>query len=429
MRTVNDFTGCTDSDRIENALREIEDGMLILPRRVCDIEPERDYWLIDRAILLPENTTVVLKNCKIKLSDSCRDNFFRSANCGLGVEDPKPMRNIHIHGEGLCILEGADHPRAVGDGSKILSCPCPKKADDLIRLADWVDWERRMNGELNFDDMHSHSYGTDAGKNEESQYGDWRGIGILFANVSDFSIENLRIVDSHGWGISLEACCRGSISHIDFDACMAKEIDGMLQNMENQDGVDLRNGCHDIVISDITGGTGDDLIALTAIASPKYLPGGSLCNTHVMHSDWNRRERDIHDIIIRNVSGYSKGGICWIIRLLPAYARIWNVVIDGVIDTSPAGFRAGGVLLMGEADGAYGKNEPESMSDISVSNMICNSQTAVTVNGYLQNSAFTNVINRNPDCAVIQVTRPGGFKNVALNGIVTVGKEILQEKY
>lgn len=59
--------------------------------------------------------------------------------------------------------------------------------------------------------------------------------------------------------------------------------------------------------------------------------------------------------------------------------------------------------------------------------MICNGQTAVTVNGYLQNSTFTNIINRNPDCAVIKVTRPGGFKNVALNGIVTVGKEILQE--
>lgn len=183
----------------------------------------------------------------------------------------------------------------------------------MIRLADWIDQERRMSGELYFDDMHSHSYGTDAGKEDESQYGDWRGIGILFANVSDFSIENLRIVDSHGWGISLEACWRGRVSHIDFDACMAKEIDGMLQNMENQDGVDLRNGCHDIVISDITGGTGDDLIALTAIASPQYLPGGGLCNTHVMHSDWNRRERDIHDIMIRNVSGYSKGGICWII--------------------------------------------------------------------------------------------------------------------
>ena len=30
----------------------------------------------------------------------------------------------------------------------------------------------------------------DAGKEGESQYGDWRGIGILLANVDKFSISN-----------------------------------------------------------------------------------------------------------------------------------------------------------------------------------------------------------------------------------------------
>ena len=80
----------------------------------------------------------------------------------------------------------------------------------------------------------------------------------------------------------------------------------MLQNMENQDGVDNRNGCHDILITDITGRTGDDMVALTAIANDDepYLPGGSLCTTHVMPNDWSKRDRDIHDIVIRNVMGY-----------------------------------------------------------------------------------------------------------------------------
>lgn len=426
MKTVNDYSGISDNDRIENAIKNCENGIVIIPPRRCDTEPDRDWWLLDRAILIPENTTIILQNCRIKLSDRCRDNFFRSANCGLGIADPQPITNIHIRGEGTCVLEGADHPRAAGDGSKVLSCPCPKLREDLIALADWIPEERKKSGNLDFWDEHAHSYGTDALDPNESHYGDWRGVGILFANASYCSVENLRIICSHGWGISFEACSFGRIEKIDFDACMAKEIDGMLMNMENQDGVDLRNGCHDIVISDITGGTGDDLVALTAIASDtEYHPGGSLCTTQVMHNDWSRREKDIHDIIVRNISGYSKGHICFHIRLLPAQAKIYNVVIDGVVDTSPKGFRAGGVLLLGDGD-AYGKNLPESMSAISISNIICDSNEAIIVDGYLQDSVITNVINKNPDCAAIRVLRKEGFKNVAVGSVTTAGRDIVR---
>ena len=112
VRTANDYQGNSDSETIENALRNLDGQTLVIPSRESTIEPERHYWLLDRAILLPSNITIVLQNCKIKLSDNCRDNFFRSANCGLNIANPRPLSNIHIRGEGLCILEGADHPRA-----------------------------------------------------------------------------------------------------------------------------------------------------------------------------------------------------------------------------------------------------------------------------------------------------------------------------
>ena len=122
MINVNDYSGKTDNETLELAMaHKGADGIVVIPPRVSDIEPERDWWLLDRAILLPADTTVVLQNCTIKLSDRCRDNFFRSANCGLGIEDPQLISNIHIRGEGLCTLIGADHPRATGDGSKIRS--------------------------------------------------------------------------------------------------------------------------------------------------------------------------------------------------------------------------------------------------------------------------------------------------------------------
>lgn len=421
MVNANDFNGLTDSEVLEKAINNKgADGIVVIPPRALETEPERDYWLIDRAILLPENTTVILQNAKIKLSDKCRDNFFRSANCGFGIEFPEQISNIHIKGEGLCILEGADHPRATGDGGKILANPCPYEVEDLCRLASWIPTERRTPETIGFSDRHDHSYGTDAGKSDESQYGDWRGIGILLANVKDFSISNLRIVESHGWGISLEACTQGRIEKIDFDACMSKMIDGLRSNMENQDGIDIRNGCNNIIISDITGRTGDDVIALTAIADPNYKPGGSLCYTHVMHNDWTKRDTDIHDIIIQNVIAYSD--LCAIVRLLPCYSKIWNVTINNVIDTSPDGDHWC-TFIMGETDGAYGKVLPDSMRNITISNVVCNANDGIIIDGFLTDSVITNVINKNPNCKAVTVVRENSLNNVTVSNVVSALKQ------
>ncbi len=421
MCNANDYQGVSDNDRIEAAIRDCKDGVVVISERKSDIEPERTYWLLDRAILIPENTTVILRNCKIKLSDKCRDNFFRSANCGIGIADPQPITNIHIKGEGLCILEGADHPRSTGDGSKILKNPCPKNKEDILKYADWITDEKRASGEIDFSDEHDYSYGTDAGKENESQYGDWRNVGILFANATYCSVENIKMVRYHAWGISWEACSQGYIDRVEFDACMSAEIDGMLSNTENQDGIDLRNGCHDITISNITGGTGDDVIALTAVRSKTYNDGGSMKNTQVMHSDWTRRETDIYNINIHNVSAYSKGGICWVVRLLPVECNIYNVVINNIIDTSPEGYGAAGVILLGEPDGSYGKNLPGSIKNIIISNVIGNCNTTINLEGYLEDSVISDIVNKGKDCSVIRVARRNGLKNVKISNVETEG--------
>ena len=422
MVYANQFRGINDSEILNAAiLGRGSDGIVVITPRKSDNEPERDYWLLDSAILLPENTTVILQNCKLKLSDRCRDNFFRSANCGMGIEDPQPVSNIHIIGEGLCILEGADHPRATGDGGKILHAPCPHYPEDICKIADWIPEDHRQSAKtVTFADVHDHSYGTDAGKEGESQYGDWRGIGILLANVDNFSICGVKIVESHGWGISLEACSNGRVEKIKFDARMHKNIDGMEMNMENQDGIDIRNGCHHITISDITGCTGDDVIALTAIASnTQYRPGGSLRSTHVMHNDWSRREKDIHDIIIRGVMAHSY--LCWVIRLLPAMTRIYNVIIDGVTDTAADCNAAQGTLLLGDG-GNYGENQPDSMRNIAISNVICNSRIGITVAGFLTDSVISNVISRNPNTPAIVTRRENGLNNVSTHNIVSASE-------
>lgn len=424
MIFANDYKGACDSEVLNAAIsNKGEDGIVVIERRRSDTDPERDFWLIDSAILLPSNTTVVLKDCKIKLSDRARDNFFRTANCGFGIEHPEPVRNIHIRGEGLCILEGADHPRATGDGGKILKCPCPHLPEDICRVAEYVPAERRARGEITFADVHSYSYGTDAGRDDESQYGDWRGIGILFACAEDFSISGVRIVESHGWGISLEACSKGSIERIEFDARMHKTIDGMEMNLENEDGIDIRNGCHDLVISDIIGSTGDDVVALTAIANPciNYKPGGSLRSTHVMHNDFERRDPDIHDIVIRNVRAHSY--LCYTLRLLAVgIAKIYNVDACGITDTAPSNTMSRGTVQIGNK-GTYGEVHPDSVYNVRLSNIVCNSRGAVIVAGYLSDSEITDVTNNNPSCEAIAVHREDGLKNVRTSNIKTLSKE------
>lgn len=417
MVNVIDFKGVTDIEQINNAIaKRGKDGMVVIPPR--EGEDGRDYWLIDSAILLPENTTIVLRNCKIKLSDCCRDNFFRTANCGFGFPYPEKISNVHIKGEGVCVLEGADHPRATGDSEKVLACPCPHLPEDICRYGTWVPNERRESGNLEFMDFHSHSYGTDAGKEGESQSGDWRGIGILFANVEHFSIENVTIVKSHGWSISLEACAYGSVEKIRFEACMSKEIDGMLQNMENQDGLDLRCGCHDILISDITGQTGDDVVALTAIASKNFKEGGSLCSTQVMHNDWSKRESAIYNITIRNIRAHSH--LCHCLRLYACMTKMWNIVVDGLIDTSPEGHFHWSAINIGELDTAYGECYEDSVSNVTISNVISGADTCIVVAGYLKNSVITNVIHRKNGNYPVKVIREKGLNNVQISNCICV---------
>ena len=82
MVFANNFTGKSDSEILNNAIcgKDADGIVVITPRQ---IDKTRDYWLLDSAVLLPENTTVVLQNVKLKLSDRCRDNFFRTAGKAL----------------------------------------------------------------------------------------------------------------------------------------------------------------------------------------------------------------------------------------------------------------------------------------------------------------------------------------------------------
>ena len=365
--TPNEFKG-TDSERIAQALAVLKKqggGTLRIPRR--EDADGRAFWLIDEAILLDADTTLIIENCMIKLSDRCRDNFIRSANCGYGIEDIREINNVHVVGIGNAVLMGADNPRATGDSGKQLG----------VR-----------------------TYGTDAGKEGETQNGDWRNIGVLMACVDGFSVQGVSIVDSHCWAMSFEHCKNGLLSHLNFKSTSKKVIDGKTVTMLNQDGIDLRQGCHNIVIEAITGYTGDDLIALTAIGKSTLKSGlyGHTMISGMMPTDDN----DITNIQIRNVTGHSAGR-CQVIRFLNTGGdKINHIILDGLIDNSPKGYESHATIRIGDHNPNWGGVTPlGDTSDFIITNVHGNSKACILIAGSLANSIISNVINHYPDCGPI----------------------------
>ena len=358
--TPNEFQG-SDIERINQAASAASERgqILVIPKvnKKAAAGQPRDLWLIDQAIMLASDTTVELHNAHIKLSDRCRDNFFRSANCGMGINPIEPASHIHIIGKGNALLEGADNPRATGDSAKTIG-------------------ER--------------THGSDAGNEGESQKGDWRNIGILMANVSNFSIENISIKDSHCWGISLEYCHHGKVRDVHFESTGSKIVDGQKVTILNQDGLDLRQGCHDIHIENITGHTGDDLIALTAIHH-QNLEAGGLCSTMV--SGKGQPDDAIHSVTIRNVRGHCAGGHHIVRFLNTGDMQMYDIVLDGLIDTSQAPDRSRASVKIGDANPAYGGiNSLGNTRRIMVSNIITRSTYPVLVGGSLCDSTMANVM-------------------------------------
>ena len=362
MNTAIDFQG-SDSDRIQAAVDNASknNGMAIVPSK-----EDGGAWMLDRAILLPSHTTLLLKNCHVKLSDRCRDNFIRSANCGMGISNNIPAEDIHIIGEGNVILEGADHPRSTGDAGK----QCFRNTTEL-------NWKR--------------SFGTDEGVEGECQRGDWRNIGILFANVTGFSISGFTMKNYHCWGISLEKCVKGMVTGINFNAHQNQEIFGEMQTCLNRDGLDLRSGCRDIDISDISGDTGDDIVALTSMVSGNC-EGGQLGRTQVTANSLEA-DNDTCNITIRNISGKTK---CAMIRLLCSEnSPVHDVTICGVHDLSSDDNRTGCLLRIGETNPIYGAMG--TIYNISVSDVVSNANKCILMLYSLKNARFNNIKNNNPN--------------------------------
>jgi hypothetical protein len=348
--TPNQYRG-SDISRIRQAVAEARGttNRVVIPSRNSN---GTCLWLIDSAILVPAGMTIILDNCTVQLSDSCRDNMFRSDNSGPGISNPEWSSDINIIGVGKVILRGAANPRATGDSGKTLG---------------------------------KRTYGSDSGKTGRKQTGDWRNIMILIAYVDGFSLRNVTIENSHAWAVSFERTRNADISDIRLFNPPEITVNGEKVVTLNKDGIDLRHGCKNFRINNISGLTGDDFIALSILGlnSPDQM-SGNLNSTMVTTTKWNGPEDDTEDIVISNIRCQAHTRAV-AIRANDS-ACIKNVYIDGITWTG----RYNAILAGGKG---YGNPAlPGNINNIHAMNITGNGTSLIQIEEAIADCSFLNGI-------------------------------------
>ena len=333
----------TDSDWIDAAIAKVvADGSrtATIPRK-ADGSP----WYVTRAILLPDDFTLVIDDCTVQLAPNVQDNIIRNAGA-VDTGRFTPNRNITIRGRGHAVLCG-------GLGNH---------------------YEPNRSGDCN----------------------GWTTIGILFSHVTGFTVENVVLRETQAFGMSFEYCADGRIADIRLE-------DTNL--MFNQDGIDLREGCHDIVIENVSGVCGDDAIALTGL--------GPSAKTLAVQNNWKgsgkprrgmslgrepgimyvRPEDAIHHVTIRNVRAHSAGGHS-VIRLLPQDGvEMHHITVSNVVDTTKANeVRAAGTIRIGDFNyWSIRLAQPGDLHDITIEDVEAKGKVGVWIKCPISDSTLRNI--------------------------------------
>lgn len=392
----NDFKG-SDTKRIQSAI----DHAAKTTHEVIISTNKRNgqnYWLIDEAILLPGNMKIVLKDCILQLSDSSRDNLFRSSNLIIGSkEKPTWIKNIEIVGIGKVVLKGANNPRSTGDCFKPLS----------------IDPSQHMENPKGHSGFST--YGTDAEKPDRRQKGDWRNIMTLFAYVDGIKINNISLVSSHSWAMSYERVLNTEINNTRFESAMEQLINGKYMRVLNRDGIDIMKGCKHFRLNNITGYTQDDFIALNGIGqrNTNHRIGDFEDNWMITNPGWYGEEDNIEDIVVNNI--FCKSGQRAIGIRSADSARIQKIKFQNVVCESAPN----NTIMIGAPQ--YDKPSlPGMINHIDFENVIGKGRELVLIEWPITDCVFRNLVYTGSGDEIIRYQVVGGMtKNIKEINMVT----------
>lgn len=358
--TPNDTIGKSDSESISLAIEKAKaDGInkVLIPKR--NNRANRDEWIIEQTIYLPGDFELVIDNALLTLDDGVYINMFASENVlksGSQTKDDR-LHNITIKGIGNAVLSGGNYNGLSERTSETGGRPHISK-----------------------------------------------NTMILAVNVSNLRIENIKIEKQRWWGITNVFVDNSYFGNICFNADFSRVDENGVhypnqipQNYEevyvkNADGIDLRVGCHNIIVENITGFTEDDSVALTALGGFESKLGYMVAGA----------DADIHDVKIKNISTDSY--VCANVRLLCENGyKVYNIDIDGVSDMRRKNeYKAQYNVRLGDSSDAYASISHAKigdMHDISVRNVYGNGSYAVGMCKSLVNVSVDNIIC-GKDCMV-----------------------------
>ena len=305
--------------------------------------------IIESAVRIPSNFTLILEDCHLRMADGCYSNMFINEHC-YTEEGRTPEgcdRNISILGRGRAIIDGGEYN---GLGEK--------------------------------------------NQNTDGRPDIWRNNLLLFTNVDGFKVDGIHCRNQRWWALNFIYCRNGYIGNIDFCACdIGIAPDGTAYHglkhgkyaeilVKNADGIDIRQGCHDIVIENISGFTEDDTVALTGLSGrlEKTFGVDGLCS-------------DIYNVTVRNVRSAT---YCTNVRILnQGGIKIHDVTVDGVYDETDGSpytdkglhaFRIGDTYLYGERHAT----EDETYN-ITVRNVYGSGEYAVSLAGAMRDFTLYGV--------------------------------------
>jgi len=298
----------------------------------CAVVPPGDYEIGD-TIWIPSRTHLVLEGCRLRMKDGVFAQMFKNRPDANGE-----TRDVVIDGRGSAVLDGGE----------------PNGLDE-----------------------------STCGKNGMPSPA--KNLTIDFREVENFEIRDLAVRNHRWWAFMFLQCCHAKISKIRF--FLDRHAIDSRARWRNQDGIDLRVGCHDFVIEDIYGETGDDLIALTAL-------GGEFGHGSANPS----KSCDIWNVRIRRVRG--RTNMCALVRLLAHYGhKVHDISIEDVVEDSFPGVHDHSQMAIRIGDrlaGYYGNDEkngqkPGDMYNITVDGLVTRALSAVQTADSVRNLTVRNV--------------------------------------
>jgi hypothetical protein len=344
--STNSYTG-TDREKIQKAI----DAAYNQGGGRVNIEGQTTF-LIDAAVILKSNVHVVIKTgVKVKLANSVFDNAFRVAGIVPDTNNPNGVvselnetTNIKLLGEGTATIEGAD----------------------VLYVG--YNWKKDLNEEFVGD-----------------VFG-WRNVMVLLSGCRNYEVGGFKLQLNHCWTISQEFATNGYLHDIEFN-----------NTRKNGDGIDLRYGCKEILIEDLSGHTEDDAIAMSCLNGEsnafydddpaiKYLYPMETVGYGYKSNLYSWTERVVINRV--NVNGTAN-----VIRFLTNFDRIKNVIITDVSDKDNTSGKMNVVTLgSGYAIGGGNGYMPGNINNLTINNVTSyNAQIGVNITQGIADSTIDTI--------------------------------------